>query len=76
MKIKAEIKSLNAILDKLCIENEVPRENVWINEPYGYVENMVNKKDVDFCTTTYRGRKYKVQYFSGCFYPFIKEQLN
>lgn len=65
---------LNAILRKLCKENEVDINNVYISK-FGYIQNIDNsKKDVDFCSTEYQGQKYKVQYMDGCFYPFIIKQ--
>ena len=62
---------LNAILRKLCKENNVDINNVYISE-YGYIETVnVHQKDVDFCQTEYKGTNYKVMYFDGCFNPFI-----
>ena len=63
----------NAILRKLCKENDVNIENVWLSE-WGYIENVIREKDVDFCQTDYKGSLYKVQYISGCFNPFIVKQ--
>lgn len=65
---------LNAILRKLCKENDVDSENVYISK-FGYVQTLDHsKKDVDFCSTEYNGKNYKVQYVDGCFNPFIIEQ--
>ena len=62
---------LTAILRKICKENDIDPNNVYISE-FGYVETVnVNKKDADFCSTIYKGVKYKVQYVDGCFNPFI-----
>lgn len=70
---KSEIKRLEKILDKLCVENGVERDNVYISE-FGYVCTVdMNKKDVDFCSTEYGNKRYKVVYYSGCFNPFIAE---
>ncbi len=75
MKTKAEIKRLEKILDKLCRENNVDRNNVFISE-YGYICTVDHsKKDVDFLSTEYGNRKYRVQYISGCFNPFIVEVI-
>jgi hypothetical protein len=63
----------NAILRKLCKENDVNIKNVWLSQ-WGYVKNVIHEKDVDFCQTEYKGSIYKVQYISGCFYPFIVKQ--
>ena len=61
----------NAILRKLCKENEVNINNVFISD-YGYIETVdIRQKDVDFCSTDYKGTTYKVEYFSGCFNPYI-----
>lgn len=63
---------LKAILRKMCIENGIDQNNVYINKYFGYVETVnVNKKDVDFCRTEYKGIEYEVKYFDGCFNPFI-----
>lgn len=62
----------NAILRKLCKENNVDLNNVCLNPTYSYVETVnFDKADVDFCKTEYKGNTYKVQYFSGCFNPYI-----
>ena len=71
--MKADKRILNAILRKLCKENDVEISNVYISD-FGYVQTVDNnKKDVDFCKTEYKGKTYKVQYFSGCFNPYIAE---
>ena len=62
---------LNAILRKMCKENNIDINNVFISE-FGYIQTVnVNDKDADFCSTIYKGIKYEVTYLSGCFYPFI-----
>lgn len=62
---------LNAILRKICKENEIDINNVFISE-FGYIQTVdFNKKDVDFCSTIYKGTEYKVKYLDGCFNPFI-----
>lgn len=61
----------NAILKKMCKENNVDIDNVFISQ-FGYVETVdINKKDVDFCKTEYNGVQYEVRYIGGCFNPFI-----
>ena len=62
----------NAILRKLCKENNVDLNNVYLNPIYSYVETFnIHETDVDFCKTEYKGNTYKVKYFDGCFYPYI-----
>ena len=62
---------LNAILRIMCKENNIDINNVFISE-FGYIQTVNhNEKDADFCSTIYKGIKYKVTYLSGCFYPFI-----
>ena len=63
---------LTAILRKICKENDIDVNNVYISK-FGYVETVdpPSKKDADFCSTVYEGVEYKVQYLPGCFYPFI-----
>lgn len=71
MKTIRDRRVLNAILRKICKENDIDINNVFISE-FGYVETVnFNKKDADFCSTIYKGVKYKVQYVDGCFNPFI-----
>ena len=71
MRIIRDRRVLNAILRKICKENDIDINNVYISE-FGYVETVnVNKKDADFCSTIYKGVKYKVTYLDGCFNPFI-----
>lgn len=64
-----------AILRKMCKENSINFENVFISK-FGYVETVnFSEKGIHFCKTEYKGIKYKVAYFDGCFKPFIvKEQ--
>ncbi len=38
------------------------------NHTFGYIEGDVNKYNFEF-----KGRKYKIEYFSGCFNPFLLE---
>lgn len=71
---KRDLKRLNAILDKICNENNIERSNVTVDKDFGYViTEDFNKKDADFCTTLFDGITYKVQYVSGCFNPYILE---
>ena len=71
MKATKDKRVLNAILRKICKENDIDINNVYISK-FGYVQTIdFNKKDADFCSTIYKGVKYKVQYLDGCFYPFI-----
>ncbi len=75
MKTKTEMKLLNAILHKMCKENDVDISNVYISS-FGYIQTVdMNKKDVDFCKTEFCGKKYEVKYVSGCFYPYILETV-
>lgn len=71
MKTIEDKRVLKDILRKICKENGIDIDNVYISK-FGYVETVDNsKKDADFCSTVYEGVKYKVQYLDGCFYPFI-----
>jgi hypothetical protein len=71
MKIIRDKRTLKAILRKICKENDIDVNNVYISK-FGYVQTVdLNKKDADFCSTVYKGVEYKVQYLDGCFYPFI-----
>ena len=71
MKTITDKRILKAILRKICKENDIDINNVYISK-FGYIETVdFNKKDVDFCSTIYKGIKYKVSYIDGCFNPFI-----
>jgi len=70
---KSELKKLTVILKQLCKEHGVDEGNVFISD-FGYVCTVDHgKRDVDFKSTVYRGIKYQVKYFDGCFNPFIIE---
>ena len=71
MKTIKDRRVLNAILRKICKENGIDIDNVYISK-FGYVKTVDNsKKDADFCSTVYKGVEYKVRYVDGCFNPFI-----
>jgi hypothetical protein len=71
MKATTDKRVLKAILRKICKENDVDINNVFISK-FGYVKTVDHsKKDADFCSTIYKGTEYKVKYFDGCFCPFI-----
>jgi len=71
MKTIKDRRVLNAILRKICKENGIDIDNVYISK-FGYVETVDHsKKDADFCSTVYKGVEYKVRYVDGCFNPFI-----
>ena len=75
--MKRNIRQLKAILKKMCVENNIDQNNVFINENYGYVQTVdFSKKDADFCKTEYNGKMYICRYLSGCFNPYILEVEN
>ena len=62
----------NAILRQMAKENNFDIDNIFLHSEYKYICTIdVNKRDADFSVTIYKGNKYKVQYLSGCFNPFI-----
>ena len=62
----------NAILRQMAKENNFNIDNIFLHSEYKYVCTIdVREEDADFCVTIYKGNKYKVQYLSGCFNPFI-----
>ena len=66
------LSTLNAILKKICKENRIDYDNVFINKQFRYIETVdFTKKDVDFRKTEYKGKVYQVRYIDGCFKPFI-----
>ena len=72
MEIVRDLRTGNAILKRMAKENNFDIDNVYINNDFKYIHTVdINKDDADFCTTEYKGNKYKVQYISGCFNPFI-----
>lgn len=40
------------------------------NEQFGYIDGDVNHYRFEF-----KGKKYKIEYFSGCFNPFLLELI-
>jgi hypothetical protein len=64
--------TIQKIMVKMCNENNIDINNVSLNKKFGYIETIdFNKKDLDFCTTNYKGQNYKVKYIDGCFNPFM-----
>lgn len=65
----------NAILRQIERENNVSENNNYLDSTYKYVQQIQCTRfgffDASYHTTTYKGMKFKVSYFSGCFYPFI-----
>jgi hypothetical protein len=62
----------NAVLRKMSKENNFEIENVYFDQCYKYINTVdINKPDADLCKTEYKGNRYKVKYFDGCFKPFI-----
>ena len=52
MKATKDKRVLNAILRKICKENDIDINNVYISQ-FGYVETVNhNKKDASYCRTT------------------------
>ena len=71
MNATKDKRVLNAILRKICKENDIDIINVYISK-FGYFDTVDhNKKDVSYCSTIYKGIEYKVRYLDGCFCPFI-----
>jgi hypothetical protein len=74
MQIVRDARVINAILRKMAKENNFEFENVYVNQYHKYIQTIDHdKKDADFCLTNYKGKNYKVQYFSGCFNPYLVE---
>ena len=40
------------------------------NSHFGYIEGDYSKTEFEF-----KGKKYKIEYFSGCFNPFLLELI-
>jgi hypothetical protein len=67
-----DLRVLNAIARKMAKENNVSLGNFWIHPTYKYVVTVnFDLKDLDFCSTEYKGKAYKCNYVSGCFNPYI-----
>lgn len=63
---------INAVLRKMATENNFNFSNVYFNDCYKYIQTVDhNERDADFCKTEYKGSQFKVQYFSGCFNPYL-----
>ena len=77
MKTITDVNKITKVLTKMSLENDFDIDNVYVNPDFKYIEtNDFDKKDADFCSTTYRGDKYKVRYFSGCFNPYLVKLNN
>ena len=72
MEITKDNRVGNAVLRQMAKEYGFDINNVYLNDKYKYICTVDhNKKDADFCITEYKNKTYKVQYFSGCFNPFL-----
>ncbi len=72
MEIIKDNRVGNAVLRQMAKEYGFDINNVYLNDEYKYICTVDhNKKDADFCITEYKNKTYKVQYFSGCFNPFL-----
>ncbi len=62
MKVIEDLRKLNAI---------AKRYNMEIDKDYKYITkyDMYKLNAVD-----YKGKQYKIKFFSGCFYPFIVDE--
>ena len=72
MEIVKDLRVGNAILKRMAEENNFDINNVFIHVNFKYIDTIdISKNDVSYCVTEYKGNKYKVKYFDGCFNPFI-----
>jgi hypothetical protein len=72
--VVTDLRVGNAILRKMAKENNFDIDNVWMHTDYKYVCTIDHdKKDADLCVTQYKDNVYKVNYFSGCFNPYIEK---
>jgi hypothetical protein len=70
--MKISIITKRAILKKMCVDNNVNPNNVYIDKKFGYIKTVdFDQKDVDFRSTTFNDVEYVCKYQSGCFYPFL-----
>jgi hypothetical protein len=73
-----DIMEIKRVTKWMARENKVDIENISIHPKFKYIETIDHcKKDLDFCSTEYDKHEYAVQYFSGCFNPYlVKRKLN
>jgi hypothetical protein len=63
----------NAVIRKICKENNISDNDIYCNEYYNYMEYS-NEISITLLSTTYKGIEYYFKYVSGCFnaYMFAK----
>ena len=64
IKVVTDLRILNAI---------GRRYNLQFDNEYKYCINDNNSWDRWSSRFEYNGKKYKLEYYSGCFYPYIAE---
>ena len=74
MTIIKDRRIANAILNKIDKEYNLKNNN-YIDYNFKYVCSIKNNNELDatFLKTEYKGKKYKVDFVGGCFFPFICE---
>lgn len=60
MEIIRDLRILNAI---------AKRQNLTIDKDFKYITSDFKKWHFE-----YKGKNYKIQFFDGCFYPYIVEE--
>lgn len=60
----------NAVISKICKENNIEKDKIYCNEYWNYME-YDNDIRITLLATTYKGIKYTFEYFSGCFNAYM-----
>ena len=60
----------NAVISKICKENNIDKDKIYCNEVFNYME-YDNDISITLLSTVYKGIKYTFKYFSGCFNAYM-----
>ena len=63
-------RTKNAVIKKLCKENNIEKDLIYCNEFYDYMEYN-NDISITLLSTIYKGIEYSFKYFSGCFNAYM-----
>ena len=60
----------NAVINKICKENNINKDSIYCNEHWAYMEYN-NNINITLLSTIYKGIEYSFKYFSGCFNAYM-----
>jgi hypothetical protein len=68
--IPTDRRTKNAVIRKICKENNISDSDIYCNEYYNYMEYS-NKISITLLTTVYKGVEYYFKYKDGCFNAYM-----